>query len=117
MIPLIIVAIVFSCILSRIDGRIKKAVDREKNLKINTEAPRHSEFVRIVDRDETKNGVGYAYIIENTNGARNRVWAMKESFAIKAGDEGIATYFRNYKNEYVLERFEIKRKKADDNNQ
>lgn len=105
MIPLIIVAIVFSCIISRIDRRI----DREKNLKINTEAPRHSEFVRIVDRDEIKNGVGYAYIIENTNGTRNRVWAMKESFAIKVGDEGVATYFRNYKNEYVLERFEIKK--------
>lgn len=108
---LILIAILFYGILKLlVNSSIDSAITSHKasrNREQNMAAPRHTEFVKIVDRDEADSS-SYVYIIENEDGIRRRVFAYKSDFVITVGDTGMATYYTNHNNYCVLERFERK---------
>lgn len=112
-IAIIIVILVFVGLAGTLNDTINLTISEVKDSKVrryNKNAPRQSEFVRIVDRDE--DGSLYAYIIENGNGTRRKVYANKDRFVITVGDVGTATYFSNYYKYYILEEFEMKKEDA-----
>lgn len=98
---IIVIILVFAGLADSFNGMISDAINAGKNSKVrryNTEALRQSEFVKIVDRDE--DGSLYAYIIENENGTRRKVYANKDRFVIAVGDTGTATYYSNYRESF-----------------